>query len=336
MSSINHILDSALDLAVVPGYTSLGYRARGLSWDDAVSGNFARGSAAIVTGASSGIGEATCEGLAVAGARVHMVVRDRNRGELARARIAARLAALPSAGELHVELCDLAEPASVRRFVEGFARREPELRLLVNNAGVLPAFRSRTSDGVELTFATNVLGPFLLTNLLLPSLRRGAPARVVNVSSGGMYTASLDADDPQLDRREYDGPRFYAHSKRIEVALTELWAERERETGVRFFSTHPGWVDTPGLAASLPRFQRLLKPVLRDPRQGADTVVWLGTAPEPAGGSGELWHDRRVRPKHRLPGTRETRAERERLWDELSQLAGLEARVGAAEAEPPG
>lgn len=318
---IRQLLDKTLDLAVVPGYTSAGYRLRGLSWESAIAGGFVRGRSALVTGASSGLGQATCEGLASAGARVHMLVRDRGRGERAREQIAARLAERGTAPELRVELCDLAELESVRTFATGFAEREPELALLVNNAGVLAADRQGTTEGFELTFATNVLGPFLLTNLLRPALLRAAPARVITVTSGGMYTARLDLGDLQLERRAYDGPRFYAHTKRIQVALTELWAERERGGQIAFFAMHPGWADTPGLARSLPRFHRLLSPVLRDARQGADTIVWLGTAAEPPGASGELSQDRRVRPKHRLPGTRETGAEREQLWSELCRLA---------------
>jgi dehydrogenase/reductase SDR family member 12 len=321
MNPVRPLLDKTLDLAIAPGYAATGYHLRGLSWEDAIDGDYVRGEIVVVTGASSGIGEAICEGFASAGARVQMLVRDRERGERARERIAARLRGR-TAGDLELELCDVAEPASVREFASRFTEREPELRLLVNNAGILPAERMSTDAGIELTFATNVLGPFLLTNLLRPALRRGAPSRVVTVTSGGMYTARLDARDPQLRGRDYDGPRFYAHAKRAQVVLTELWAERERGHGVRFFAVHPGWADTPGLQRSLPRFHRVLRPALRDPRQGADTVVWLGTAADLPAGSGELWHDRRVRPKHRLPRTRETPAERDQLWSELCRLSG--------------
>jgi NAD(P)-dependent dehydrogenase (short-subunit alcohol dehydrogenase family) len=286
----------------------------------------------LVTGASSGIGQATCEGLAAAGARVHMLVRDRERGERAREEIAARLEEGDSPPKLRLELCDVSSLRSTREFAADFSRRVPELSLLVNNAGVLPGERERTDEGFERTFATNLLGPFLLTNLLLPALRSGAPSRVVNVSSGGMYTARLDADDPQLERRGFDGPRFYAHSKRALVALTELWAERECGTSVAFCAMHPGWVDTPGLERSLPRFHRLLRPALRDPREGADTAVWLATVAELPGSSGELWHDRRVRAKHRLPRTGETAAERWRLWSQLCRMAELgESGVEAAD-----
>ena len=269
----SRLLDSLLDLAVAPGYTRIGYRLRGLSWPSAIAGSLV-GKVALVTGASSGLGEATCEGLARAGARVHMLVRDLERGEEARERLRLRLDA---EAQLELWLCDLADLSSVRGFARSFSAGERRLDVLVNNAGVLPPERQRTADGFELAFATNVLGPFVLTGLLVGALRLGDRARVINVSSGGMYTARLDVDDPQLEGRKFDGPSFYAHTKRAEVALTEVWAERLAEFGISCHSMHPGWADTPGLSSSLPRFHRLMRPLLRDPHEGADTIVWLAT-----------------------------------------------------------
>jgi NAD(P)-dependent dehydrogenase (short-subunit alcohol dehydrogenase family) len=186
----------------------------------------------------------------------------------------------------------------------------------------MPPERTRTDEGFELGFATNVLGPFLLTGLLLESLRRGAPSRIINVSSGGMYTQRLHADDLQLDRRDYDPPAFYAHAKRCQVILTELWAERLQGSAVGVHSMHPGWADTPGVQTSLPRFRKLMRPLLRDSDQAADTIVWLAAAPEPAERSGLFWHDRAPRPTHRVPWTRESDADRRRLWDECVRLSG--------------
>jgi dehydrogenase/reductase SDR family member 12 len=319
-AAVSSLLDAVLDLSLA-GYTKVGYRLRRLSWSSAIAGSLA-GKVVLVTGASSGLGEATCEGLARAGARVHMLVRDLERGQAARERIASRL---DSGARLELQLCDLANLEAVRRFARRFSAVEPQLDVLVNDAGVLPAERQRTDDGVELAFATNVLGPFLLTGLLVGALSRADRARVINVSSGGMYTARLEADDPQLEGREFDGPSFYAHTKRAEVALTEVWAERLAELGISCHSMHPGWADTPGLSGSLPRFYRWMRRLLRDPHEGADTIVWLATADldEIDERSGEFWHDRRPRPKHRLPRTRESRQERERLWVECARLGGL-------------
>jgi NAD(P)-dependent dehydrogenase (short-subunit alcohol dehydrogenase family) len=324
---VTALLDRALDWAVIPGYSRIGYAVRGLGWDDAF-GRTLSGRTALVTGGSSGIGEAICEGFAAAGARVHMLVRDRDRGEAAVSRIESRLPVATLA--IGIEVCDLADLAAIRRFAECFQAGTDRLDLLVHNAGVLPPERAHTADGVELTFATNVLGPFLLTSLLLPAMLAATPSRVITVSSGGMYTARLHADDPQLERRDFDGPRFYAHTKRAQVALNREWAERFTADRVAFHAMHPGWVDTPGLRDSLPRFRRVMRPVLRDAGEGADTVVWLGTNPDLEPATGGFWQDRAPRPEHRLPSTRETAEDRRRLWRECERLSTASRTPDAA------
>lgn len=323
----SRVLDRALDLAVLPGYSRLGFALRGLGHESAIADDLS-GRTVLVTGGSSGIGEAAGEGLLAAGATVHLLGRDEERTARAVSRIESRLPQAP--GRLVPELCDISNPTRVRHFADAFQERVPSLDVLVHNAGVLTRRRERTSSGLELTFATNVLGPFLLTELLLPALRSSAPSRVITVSSGGMYTARLDADDPQLDGREFDGPAFYAHSKRAEVVLNGLWSEHYAAEGVAFHAMHPGWVDTSGLRTSLPRFHRLMRPLLRDARQGADTIVWLATASALDPRSGGVWHDRAPRPEHRLPRTRETAAERERFWaycERLARPAGVPSPV---------
>ena len=309
------IADRLMDATVVPGFTSIGYRIRSRGWEATPD---LAGRAVLVTGASSGLGAATCELLAEAGAEVHMLVRDTQKGERVRAQIAAKA----GSGALRVWRCDISDQASIREFAAAFAGEVPKLDALVNNAGVMPPERSKSPDGIELSFATNVTGPLLLALELLPTLRAAAPGRVVNVSSGGMYTAKLDADDLQLERRNYDPIRFYAHTKRCEVILTELCQERLGGDGVSFHSTHPGWADTPGVQDSLPGFRRLMAPFLRDERQGADTFAWLCWASEPIARPGSFWHDRRYRPTHKLPNTKESRDARERLWDECNRLLG--------------
>jgi dehydrogenase/reductase SDR family protein 12 len=312
------LLDRAFDWTVVPGYSRLGYAVRSRSWEDRSPEKRLDGWSVLVTGAGSGIGAAVSERLARGGAKVHMLVRNRERGEETRARIAERT----GSDRLELELCDVSSLASVREFAARFTAEYPELHVLVNNAGTMPPERTHTDEGFELTFATNVLGPFLLTGLLLPALRRGAPSRIINVSSGGMYSQRLHADDLQLEHRDYDPAAFYAHTKRCEVVLTELWAERLRGSGVSVHAMHPGWADTPGVQTSLPRFRKLMRPLLRDADQAADTIVWLAGAPEAASESGLFWHDRRPRPLHRVPWTRETAADRRRLWDECERLTG--------------
>lgn len=308
-------IDRLLDWAVVPGFAATGYRLRSRGWEAAPD---LAGGRVLVTGASSGLGAAACELLAQAGAEVHMLVRNRSKGEDVRAGIGERV------GEARLRLweCDVSALDSVRAFATAFLAEGLPLAALVNNAGVMPPERTNSADGFELGFATNVLGPFLLTGLLLPALRAGAPSRVVNVSSGGMYSAKLDADDLQLERRDYNPPRFYAHAKRCEVILAELWQERLAGTGVTAHSMHPGWADTPGVQDSLPGFHRLMGPLLRDERQGADTMAWLCWAPEPQARPGHFWHDRAVRATHKVPWTRESAEARERMWAECVRLSG--------------
>ncbi len=307
------MLDTILDRTVLPGYTSLGYKLRARAWDDLPS---MAGKVVIVTGATGGIGLAAAEGFVRLGADVRLLVRNAERGEKAAAQIRADF---PDA-TVGVELCDVSDLTSVRTFAEQFTAKETRLDVLVHNAGVLPPQRTLTDDGIELTFATNVAGPFLLTSLLSDLLAAAAPSRVINISSGGMYTAKLDTDDLQAAEGTFDGVRQYAQTKRAEVILTELWAERLHERGVIVHSMHPGWVDTPGVQESLPTFNKVMGPLLRDAGQGADTIVWLGAADEPLRSTGAFWHDRRTRPTHRVPWTKETDDDRRRLWEELERL----------------
>jgi len=276
------------------------------------------GKVVLVTGATSGLGLAAAEGFARLGATVRLLARSEQRGERARAEIVAQ----SQNSDVQVSLCDLSDLEAVRRFAERFSAQTPRLDVLVNNAGALADERTLSAGGIELTFATNVLGPFLLTNLLVPLLQKSKPARIVNVSSGGMYTQRIHLDDLQMAHEDFDGPTAYARTKRAQVILTELWAEKLRGTGVVVHAMHPGWVDTPGLKSSLPRFYALAKPLLRTPQEGADTILWLGAAPEPARSSGGFWHDRRQRPAHRVPWTKQTPQEHERLWAECERLSG--------------
>ena len=233
------ILDAVLDFAVVPGYTSVGYRLRRRGWRTLPRMD---GKTVLITGATAGLGSAAAEGFARLGASVRLAARSAERGERARAAIAQAT----GNDDVAVGLCDVSDLDSVREFAAAFAQDEPRLDVLVNNAGVLPAQRTETAAGFEVAFATNVLGPFLLTNLLIPMLKRSEASRIINVSSGGMYTQRIDVDDLQTERRDFDGAEVYARTKRAEVILTELWAQRLAGTGVVVHAMHPGWADTPG------------------------------------------------------------------------------------------
>jgi len=308
------LIDHAMDLAVIPGFSAIGYRVRrrlfGWRAPDLT------GRSVMVTGANGGLGRAAALELSRCGARVHMVCRDPAKGEAAREEITGRTGVAP---ELHI--CDLSDLGSVRRFAESFLASGEELDVLINNAGVMPPERRHTGEGFELTFATNVLGPFLLTELLMPRLAESADGRVVTMSSGGMYSSGFDLDDPQLDRREYRPAAFYAQTKRAEVMLTEVWEERAGEAGPRFFSMHPGWAVTPGMTAALPLFHKIMGPILRDPAEGVDTAVWLCSAGPDEAEGGRFFQDRRPRPLHRIPRTRDSEHDRNRLYELCLTLA---------------
>jgi NAD(P)-dependent dehydrogenase (short-subunit alcohol dehydrogenase family) len=200
-----------------------------------------------------------------------------------------------------------------RRLLE----QEPEIHVLINNAAVLPVARMETAEGLETAFATDLLGPFLLTQLLIPRLQASAPSRVINVSSGGMYLSGIDLGDLESEQGDYDGSRAYAQAKRGLMLLTQHWARQLEGTGVVVNAMHPGWADTPGVQNSLPGFYRLMRPLLRTAEQGADTIVWLAAAPEAGKVSGKFWLDRQPHLAAILPGTAGNRQQRERLVAEL-------------------
>lgn len=304
--------DAILEGSIVGSFSNIGYRFRSRDWDPSVPRM--DGATAVITGATSGIGLAAAERVAGLGARVVLVGRNPAKLDAAAARVDER-----SSHAAAAYLADLSSLDSVRRLASELLAGEDRIDVLVNNASVLAGERTRTQDGFELTLATNLLGPFLLTNLLIPRMVRSAPARIITVSSGGMYTEALDVPGLEMDADDYRGAAAYARTKRAQVVLTELWAERLGGTGVVAHSMHPGWVNTPGVASSLPTFYRVAGPLLRNVDQGADTIVWLAAATGPLDSSGRFWLDRRPRATHRLKRTGAGDAQRGRLWDYLGE-----------------
>ena len=289
------LVDTVLDRSVVLGYGNTGFeiRRRLPGWPadpPRMDGKFV-----LVTGAASGIGLAAAAGFADLGASVWALARDDERASHAVRLIRAR-ARSGQAADVRPAACDLSSLVALREFTGWFGRHEQRLDVLVNNAGVMPGQRTRTADGVELTFATHVLAPWVLIDELTPLLRNAAPSRVINVTSGGQYDQKIPAGDPESDRARYGPKKVYARTKREELVLTELWAQRLAGTGVHVHAMHPGWADTAGVRTWMPLFRALTRPVIRSPEQGADTIVWLGGAPEPVETTGLFWHDRRPRP----------------------------------------
>ena len=318
------LLDRILDASVVLSFDRTGYARHARHFETSDERPMA-GIVCLVTGANAGLGMAAARGLARRGARVRLLCRSEARGRDAEAVLRREL---PDA-DLAVDLVDVSDLASVR----GFATRleERKVDVLVHNAGVLPPSRQESADGLELAFATNVIGPHLLTRLLEEKLLASEDGRAIFVSSGGMYSTKLSCSDVAWRRRPYDGVRAYAQTKRMQVVLAELWAERWRGSSGSAHAMHPGWADTEGVRGSIPRFHALTRAILRTPEQGADTIVWLAAARRERIGSGRFWFDRAERATHLLPWTREGEAERRRLWRLCEEKGGL---AGARERSP--
>jgi dehydrogenase/reductase SDR family protein 12 len=320
---VGKMRDAILDRSIVWSFDRSGFlrhakrfRAEDLDVDLA-------GRVCLVTGANSGIGQAAATALASRRADVYLLCRDRARGEEA----VSAIRQATGNNRVHLEVVDVSQLASVRAFAERFT--SPCVDVLIHNAGVLPATRQETAEGMELTLATNVVGPFLLTQLLHAKLAAASGARVIFVSSGGMYAQRLSLDDLQWTQRQFDGVTAYAQTKRMQVILTELLARRWSRAGIAVHCMHPGWADTPAVRSSIPRFYRVMRNRLRAPEQGADTAVWLAvtraTIP-----SGRFWLDRAPQPTHLLPFTVEEPRDRVRLWRTCERLAGLDDPASGA------
>lgn len=317
MVRVRDLIDTAMEASVVPSFSRAGHavRRRLFEWQPLPR---ADSRVCVVTGANSGLGYATAALLARQGAVVVAVCRDPDRGAAA----VGRLQHETGNERIELALADMSSHDAVRALAAELARRHDRVDVLVHNAGALVHERQVTPDGLEVTLATHVVGPWLLTALLLPMLEASDDGRVVTVSSGGMYSVALSLDDLQSEQGEFDGTRVYARAKRAQVALGGEWARRLAPLGITVATMHPGWAETPGVAASLPTFDRLTRPILRSPAEGADTIAWLALAPEVRDRTGAFWHDRAPRPVHKLGRTKKGDHLAGRLFAEVRSLAG--------------
>jgi NAD(P)-dependent dehydrogenase (short-subunit alcohol dehydrogenase family) len=277
-----------------------------------------QGKVCVVTGASSGIGRVTALELAQLGATVALVCRNRERAAAARTEIQA------ATGNDHVDfvLADLSSQAELRRLAEELLVRYPQIHVLINNAGVFNRKRTTTIDGIEAVFAVNHLAYFLLTHLLLERLTTSRPARIVNVASNAHRWGTLKFDDLQ-NARWYRPLHVYGQSKLCNILFTRALSRRIASSGVTANCLHPGGVAT-GLGWNNRQLAILiaktLRPFLRTPEQGADTVIYLATSPEVEGVNGKYFYDRReIQPS---PAAQDDEAAK-RLWAISAKLAGV-------------
>jgi NAD(P)-dependent dehydrogenase (short-subunit alcohol dehydrogenase family) len=270
-----------------------------------------QGKIVLITGPTAGIGREIARALARQGAELVLGCRDLERGR----RTAEELRALPGAAGVEVMQIDTSSQRSIREFAKAFRAARPRLDVLVNNAGVSQGERKTSVDGFEVTFGTNVLGYFLLTNELLPVLRASAPARIVNVASA--FASDLDLDDLQFERRGFDGMKAYAQSKACNRLWTWALPRRLARTDVTANAMTPGFVPGTELSRDMPPSIRAMFSARggRTAAEGADTAVWLATSPDVDGVTGKFFADRRERPC-------EFRSEpaEERLWSLCDRL----------------
>ncbi len=277
------------------------------------------GKTVLVTGGTGGIGRATAVGLASLGARVGISGRDAARTASAAAAIAGE------AGNASVDAfpADMSSQAEVRRLASAVLDAYPRLDVLVNNVGGFWATRHTTADGLEHTYAVNVLAPFLLTDLLLDRLTASAPSRVVTLSSGAQRMGRIDFDDLQGER-DFSGQRAYNQSKLADVLFTFELARRLKGTGVTANTLHPGLVRTAFAAedssAAWKVMIPLMRPFMKSPARGAETSIYLASSPEVAGVSGVYFSGRKPASVNPIANDPSVAAQ---LWKANSDLVAL-------------
>jgi len=278
------------------------------------------GKVCLITGSSSGIGEFTAIGLAELGASVVMACRDQAKGEAAREDV-IRLSGAKK-DDVDLMLVELASLDSVRELSSNFRKQYNRLDVLINNAGLILGERMATKDGLEATFQVNYLSHFLLTNLLLDTLKASAPSRIISVSSDASQRASIDFEDLQCEK-SYSSFRAYGQSKLAQILFTYELARKLEGTGVTANCLHPGLVASNWgrhSAGALSFFLRFAGPFSLTPRKGADTPVYLASSPEVATVTGKYFTKRQ--PVQSSKASYDEAAAK-RLWQVSLSLAKL-------------
>jgi NAD(P)-dependent dehydrogenase (short-subunit alcohol dehydrogenase family) len=240
-----------------------------------------KGKRVLITGATSGIGKAAAKGLGRMGAAVTFTTRDVERGKLVKGEI------VEATGNREVEYlyCDLASFESIRKSCAEYKAGNDRLHVLINNAGVWDFNRRISSDGIERTFAVNYLAPFLMTGLLLDTVKKSAPARIVNVGSA-LHGGTINLGDIEFERK-FSGFRAYRQSKLALLLHTRLLAEKLKGTGITVNCVQPGMVATNLARDAGPLMRGMFRYLGKRPERGAETPVWAASSREAANLTGE-------------------------------------------------
>lgn len=306
---MQHQIRSQLILPELWQFTKFGYLQAQKNWLP-VSNNI-QNKHIIITGASSGLGLASAMALAQKGANLTLVVRNQTKGEEVKHMICQKTGNT----KINLEIADMSLMSDVLALSQRLHQQQRPIDVLINNAGALFNPRQQTKEGLEQSFALLLLSPFMFTQQLKPLLTHNS--RVINVLSGGMYSQAIDVNNLESQQGTYSGSVAYAKAKRGLMVITEEWAKKWQKEGISVHAMHPGWAETAGVVDSLPEFYKLTKPILRTPKQGADTIVWLASATEASQTTGLFWLDREPRPTHLTVKTQETPLQRTQLWQAL-------------------
>ena len=276
----------------LPSFTAIGHRVRRIAFEP-LAADFT-GQRWVITGASTGLGATLAVAAARAGADVTAVARSADRLET----LAASTQDAP--GSIRPRTADLSSIAANDALADALLAEGP-VDVLMNNVGVLMREPATTPEGLDAAFATNLLGPWHLTERLRAGGGLSSGACVVTMSSGGLYNVRLSIRALQRQER-YDGVVAYAFHKRAQLAVNHAW--RRAADGVDYYVMHPGWAKTPGVESSLPALDRSIGPLLRTPEEGIDTALWLASRRPAQPDETGLWFDRALRSEHLLWGTR--------------------------------